>query len=159
MKMTSKLCAKASLLDRLIDFEPKLSQELLPFRTQSPQALRSSIRRDLEWLLNTRCPVSQDELAIRERSVIDYGIIDFGTIFTNNSEDYRRLAKIIEQTVTVYEPRLQEVRITVVSLPDSHRKLGAQVTIEALLVVDEMREPVSFSMVISGHEVKISHET
>jgi len=157
MKTITSLYAKASLLDRLIDFEPKLSQESPSFRTQSPQALQASIRRDLEWLLNTRCSISQDELASRERSVIDYGIIDFGTIFTKNSEDYRRLAKILEQTITAYEPRLQELRVSVVSLPDSYRKLGAKVTIEAMLVIDGMREPVSFPMVISGHEVKISN--
>lgn len=158
MKTITKLYAKASLLDRLIDFEPKLSQESPPFRTLSAQAMRAVIRRDLEWLLNTRCSVSQDELALRQRSVIDYGIIDLSTISAKNIDDYRRLAQMMEETIRLYEPRLQDLRVTVVSLSNVHRKLGAEVIIEGLLVVDAMREPVSFPMTIRGNEVKFSHD-
>jgi len=43
-----------SVLERLIDREPKEQSEMAPTRAQSVRALKSSLRRDLEWLLNTR---------------------------------------------------------------------------------------------------------
>ncbi len=43
-----------SVLDRLIDHEPDISGEAIPTRTQSVRQLKDGLRRDLEWLLNTR---------------------------------------------------------------------------------------------------------
>ena len=43
-----------SVLERLIDREPERSSEAAPTRAQSVRLLRASVRRDLEWLLNTR---------------------------------------------------------------------------------------------------------
>lgn len=150
---------RASLLDRLIDLEPKFPQEAQPLRAQTPRALRASVRRDLEWLLNTRCPVPEAELAQRQRSVIDYGVRDFGTFFTNNSEDYQRIAQMIEQAIASYEPRLTDCRVHVTPLRGNHRKL--QVRLDAVLVLDHKNEPVSFPIIIDtnlGGEVKILND-
>ncbi|MEK8019373.1 MAG: type VI secretion system baseplate subunit TssE [Candidatus Parabeggiatoa sp.] len=148
--------ARASLLDRLVDLEPQFPQEAHPLRAQTPRALRASVRRDLEWLFNTRCPLPEAELAQRQRSVIDYGVMDFGTFFTHNQEDFRRLAQHIEQTIGIYEPRLKESRVTVTLLRGSHRAL--QVILDAQLIIDDINEPVSFPIIIDtkrGGEVKI----
>ena len=43
-----------SVLDRLIDDDPRTSIEAPLTRAQSVRTLRDVVRRDLEWLLNTR---------------------------------------------------------------------------------------------------------
>ena len=42
------------VLDRLIDLEPGAQTENPPSRSQSERLLKRAVRRDLEWLLNTR---------------------------------------------------------------------------------------------------------
>ncbi len=42
------------VLDRLIDLEPGNQTENPPSRSQSERLLKRAVRRDLEWLLNTR---------------------------------------------------------------------------------------------------------
>jgi len=154
LRTKTEIYARASLLDRLIDFEPKSQQESRPLRTQTLKALNASVRRDLEWLFNTRCPLPEAELAQRQRSVIDYGVIDFGSFFTHNHEDFRRLAQIMEQTIDIYEPRLKESHVTVTLLRGSHREL--QVRLDARLVIDDVNQPVSFPIIIDTKgDVKI----
>ena len=43
-----------SVLDRLIDNDPKNNSEVPLTRPQSLRELRAGLKRDLEWLLNTR---------------------------------------------------------------------------------------------------------
>ena len=43
-----------SVLDRLIDLEPKAAVEAPLTRSQSVRLLKAAVHRDLEWLLNTR---------------------------------------------------------------------------------------------------------
>src|ERR1700760_3085548 len=49
---------RVPLFDRLIDEERHISHEPTPFRTLDRQGVRDSLRRELERLLATRCPVS-----------------------------------------------------------------------------------------------------
>lgn len=140
--------ARASLLDRLIDLEPDIQQEQGTLRALPIQEWRQAFFRDLEWLLNTYCPIGYSELTQRQRSVIDYGIVDFSTFFANNSEDYFRLAKLLEETINIYEPRLKEVRITVLGDPQhqshSELKVGLDARVDATLLIDQLEEPISF---------------
>lgn len=43
-----------SIVDRLLDFEPTNPNEAPKSRSQGMRELKQSVRRDLEWLLNTR---------------------------------------------------------------------------------------------------------
>ena len=43
-----------SILDRLLDYEPEVSQEAFGSRSRNLRQLKQAVRRDLEWLLNTR---------------------------------------------------------------------------------------------------------
>ena len=47
------------LLDRLVDEDPKEAADPPVTRTQSVRMLKNSLRRDLEWLLNTRRHVDE----------------------------------------------------------------------------------------------------
>ncbi len=138
--------ARASLLDRLVDENPKSLREPRPYRAQNPQQMRESLRRDLEWLLNTRCPRPERELVWTDRGTLDYGVPDFGTFFTANPEDWRRIAEIVEKTVRAYESRLQRVRVK--TLPSKDTK-EVSIVLTGVLKMDGMEEPVSFPVRIS----------
>lgn len=104
-----------SLLDRLIDRHPNIRSEAARARAQSYRELKEAVRRDLEWLLNTRrtpnaAPASAPELA---RSVYNYGLPDFTNAALNVADDRRRIARIMEMTIGNYEPRLINIHVTV----------------------------------------------
>ena len=59
-----------SVLERLIDRDPGAQSEPAPTRAQTVRLLRASVRRDLEWLLNTRrTPAAADEAIPRNGQV------------------------------------------------------------------------------------------
>lgn len=140
------LMARASLIDRLVDYEPAINKEVRPLRTLSKEALKASVRRDLGWLLNTRTSISAREYDERELTVIEYGIPDFGSYSPANEEDQFFLAKRIGRAIAAFEPRLQNVKVTVKPAMENERTL--RIIIDAVLVSDVLREPVSFRTVL-----------
>jgi type VI secretion system protein ImpF len=94
---------------------------------------RASVRRDLEWLLNTRKTAEPlpDGLKEVERSVYCYGLPDFSqlNLHPGRSEgDQSRLAGIIARVIELFEPRILDVRVTVDSRPASVQNVRFQVS-------------------------------
>ena len=57
-----------SVFDRLLDFEPQLTSEAPKSRAKSLRELKQSVRRDIEWLLNTRrTPMEVDANLLAEK--------------------------------------------------------------------------------------------
>ena len=137
--------ARASLIDRLIDLDPKSYGEALPLRTFSMQELKESVRRDLGWLLNTRTSLPGDLIDKRDLTVIDYGIPDFGSYSPENPDDRGLLARRITRSISAFEPRLQKVKVTVE--PEMENEKTLRIIIDAELIVESVREPVSFHTV------------
>lgn len=141
--------ARASLLDRLIDLEPEVQQETQPLRALPLREWRQAFFRDLEWLLNTYCPLTEVKLADRQAlTVLEYGLIDFATFFTHNPSDYDKLVKAIEKTLATYEPRLKDVKIVIMPPQEGHvhneLQVGLDARLDATLLMDKMEEPISF---------------
>jgi type VI secretion system protein ImpF len=94
---------------------------------------RASVRRDLEWLLNTRRiaePVPEGLKEV-ERSVYCYGLPDFSqlNLHPGRSEgDQARLAAIIARVIELFEPRILDVRVTVDSRAGSPHNVRFQVS-------------------------------
>jgi len=135
--------ARASLVDRLIDRDPRSSREARPLRILDRRALKESVRRDLGWLLNTRSPVPAAQLETQERTVINYGLPDFSAMSAQNLDDHYRLAVNIARTLDAFEPRLKHVRVTVDEFREDEKSL--RVRIDAVLAVGSISEPVSFT--------------
>jgi len=78
--------------------------------------------------------------------------------YPQNPRDQRRLASILSQTISAFEPRLRQVRVTVERYLDVQQAL--YVIVDALLVIESITEPVSFPVVIyskrGGSEVHAS---
>jgi type VI secretion system protein ImpF len=135
-----------SVLDRLIDTEPANRQEVPLTRAQSVRALKAALRRDLEWLLNTRRCIQQPKGADGAsfeltESVYDFGVPDFTSLSLNSGKDRLRLTHMIEEAVALFEPRLQGVRIVQQS-SEKHRSL--RFIIEGMLQIEPSPELVSF---------------
>ena len=140
--------ARAPLFDRLVDLDPSSHEESRPLRVQSLSGLKESVRQEVGWLLNTRCPIPANFLQARERTVIDYGVPDVSLFFPRNPADQERLAAILSRAIAAFEPRLQQVRVTVEEITKNERALWVRV--DAGLVVESVIEPVSFQVLIQS---------
>jgi type VI secretion system protein ImpF len=137
-----------SVLDRLIDYEPEKSRESLMSRSKSLRHLKQCVRRDVEWLLNTRqaniyLPADLKEV---NNSIAGYGLPDFSSSTIKNPADLNRLRRAIETALSVFEPRLEGVRLTISPVQQGERILHFR--IDARLIVEPAPEPVSFDSVM-----------
>lgn len=132
-----------SVLDRLIDFEPQATSEPLASRSKSLRQLKQSLKRDLEWLLNTRQTFSvPDELPDLAGSLLAFGLPDFSTLSVRSTEDQANLIHALELTLKRFEPRLEDVVVSLAAASPLERALRFR--IEARLKVDPVPEPVTF---------------
>lgn len=144
---------RTPLFDRLVDRDPRLRREVRAMRTLDRRGLRESVRRELERLFNTRCPIPAHRLAGRPRTVLDYGIPDLSGFSPRSYEDRERLADVLRRAVEAFEPRLAEVRVHLEPAPGDELALAGR--IEAVLVTDSIPEPVSFLTVLQLKEGEI----
>lgn len=118
-----------------------------PFRVHDREGLRRSIRESLVDLFETRLSVDRQELAARQRTVIDYGVPDFSHRSARNPEDLRRIASDMEEAARWFEPRLGETSIVVEADPDDISGLIARVS--GKMRIGRIVESVTFSMPVS----------
>jgi type VI secretion system protein ImpF len=138
-----------SVLDRLIDLEPDNRMENALSRSQSVRVLKNAVRRDLEWLLNTRriCDPPDEGLKELNKSAYIYGLPDLSSLTMAASGDRTKLVRQILATINLFEPRLANVRLVMVEVPDSAKK-DVHLRVEAMLRMDPVPEPITFDTVI-----------
>jgi type VI secretion system protein ImpF len=150
-----------SVLDRLIDEEPKSAVEGPMTRAESLRRLKSAVRRDLEWLLNARQPVQAppEGASELEKSVYCFGLPDICSMNLASGRNRSDLARIMEAVIAVLEPRLLAAKV---SLAPSNAGPLPQLrfAIEGLLAIDPMPEHVSFDTVldVTGGEYHVRGE-
>jgi len=138
-----------SVLERLIDRDPNGAVDATPTRAQSVRQLKAALRRDLEWLLNTRRtpePAGEEfeELA---PSLFNYGLPDVTTLSRNSVRDRARLVRMIEETLSTFEPRISRLKVTPVESSASAQHV-LRFQIEGLLQMDPAPEHISFDTVL-----------
>ncbi len=147
-----------SVLDRLIDRDPKRSVEAPLTRAQSLRELKAAVKRDLEWLLNTRRTIELAPDSAREtvRSVYHYGFADLSSKFVLSSRDHGDLAREMEATIAQFEPRLKRAKVRMEPVEGNYRSL--RFVIDGMLCMDPSPEPVRFDTVLElskgAYEVK-----
>jgi type VI secretion system protein ImpF len=144
-----EFAATVSVLDRLIDTDPGTTTEPPMTRSQSVHALKSAVRRDLEWLLNSRRIAVEPPEGLKElnRSLYMYGLPDLASFSLASPQDRTRLLRLLQSTVRLFEPRLANVRIIPGESGESTRHTLA-FRIEGLLLMDPAPEQVSFDTVL-----------
>jgi type VI secretion system protein ImpF len=138
-----------SLLDRLLDDHPEESREPAWRDVQVIRVLKASLCRDLQNLLNahrllTTIPEVYSEL---KTSLLNYGLPDLQSMEVREDHDLGLLCRLIEESIQAFEPRLQGVRVRPVIDAEGKKPIDRRVRfeIEAVLVVEPLREPVLFS--------------
>ena len=149
MAAKSERSAKLSVLDRLIDQDPSRNSEAPMSPAQSLRELKTSLRRDMEWLLNTRqladeLPAGSNQL---QRSLHVYGLPDTCSMSLSSSQDYHRLARTMETAIATFEPRLRSIRVK----PSATSEAGSRTMrfqIEAVLRLEPVPEQITFDTVL-----------
>ena len=136
--------AQASLLDRLIDEDPDNSRESVQYRLLNVRQVKASVVRDLENLLNSRRDITvlPAEFHELENSVVTYGLKDFTGENTDSQKVRQTIRKDVERTIARFEPRLKNVKVDLETGDKKERNLSFRIS--AMLVVDPIREPVTF---------------
>ena len=138
-----------SLLDRLLDDRPEEIRESAWREVQVVRVLKASLCRDLQNLLNAHrlLAVIPEACAELKTSLLNYGLPDLQSMEVREDHDLGLLCRLIEESIQVFEPRLQGVRVRPVTDGDGKQSIDRHVRfeIEAVLVVQPLREPVVFS--------------
>ncbi len=138
-----------SVLERLIDRQADSPTDPARSYAQSVRQLKTSLRRDLEWLLNTRRnPQAADRsLPQLSRSVFNYGLPDITSLSHESVNDRQRLLQMVEQTIATFEPRLTRVKVTPLD-PGRGGPHVLRFQIEGMLMMDPEPEHISFDTVL-----------
>lgn len=141
-----------SVLDRVLTVE-----DWPTTRAQSVRFFKDALRRDLEWLLNTRQP-PMPQLAsypAAKASVINYGLPDITSLGLMSASDHRTLRAAIEVCLRNFEPRLTDVHVTLQESETADRRLRFH--IEGNMKLDPAPEEISFDTVLelSSGEYKV----
>jgi type VI secretion system protein ImpF len=142
--------AQLSILDRLLDDTPRQKEEPPITVAQAMRRLRESVRRDLEWLLNTRCLFDDlaDEFEEVRASVYTYGLPDFTSYGFGAKQTALRARRALEQALETFEPRLMNVTVTPIAIDKEEEKRILRFLISGLLRVDPAPEIVSYETVL-----------
>jgi type VI secretion system protein ImpF len=126
-------------------------------RSQSLRYYKEALKRDLEWLLNTRQPPIPElvEYPLAKASVINFGLPDITSLGLSSASDHGRLRKAIEVCLRNFEPRLMDVRVTLEGSDMTDRRLRFH--IEGNMKLDPAPEEISFDTVLelSSGEYKV----
>lgn len=109
--------------------------------------LAASVARDLDWLLNTKRWLADDlaDLPEANRSILCYGLPDLSTFSWRNPGDASAIARLLEETIRRFEPRLRERSIKVTPLDGNDADdFRLRFRIDAVLEVEPVQVPVSF---------------
>lgn len=132
-----------SLLDRL-----STNEDWPTTRAASLRMYREALKRDMEWLLNTRRPPLDgiERFTLASRSVIHYGLIDTSALSLSSSNDTRRLQEAIRNCIVAYEPRLLDVKVVLEQ--DAAQRRQLRFHIEAQIDLDPAPEEISFDTIL-----------
>jgi type VI secretion system protein ImpF len=149
MARVDALSITPSLLDRLLDDTPSVSQEPAGNRFQNISQLKGSVARDLEAMLNTRQETLEElppEFTELNQALLAYGLPDFTSLNLRDRRDRNRILRVLERAISAFEPRLKNVRVVLENPRENDRALRFRV--EAVLQVKPAAEPVSFDAVL-----------
>jgi len=139
------------LLDRLYDEAPERAQDQPRGAADAMEALRRSVRRDLEMLLNAKRPwrLPPEALTELEVSPLSFGIPDCAGARFADKRERERLRQEIEQTLRRFEPRFAHVAVRLLD-PANPLEPTLRLHIDALLHADPAPEPVAFDTVVDS---------
>ncbi|WP_444920781.1 type VI secretion system baseplate subunit TssE [Microbulbifer sp. CnH-101-G] len=137
----------APVLDRLLESSSKVNMHQ---SHQILRQLREGVRRDLEYLFNTRyrCISPPDALRHLEESNINYGLPDLSTVNLSSLESRKQFCRDIEKTILHFEPRIRSVKVTTQDKVDVEDP-SIRFRVEAVLHVNPASEVIVFDSALN----------
>jgi type VI secretion system protein ImpF len=138
-----------SLLDRLIDYDPKSGGDPPMSLGESVRRFKDALRRDLEWLLNSRrSPIDVPEAyAEVQNSVLWYGLPDISSMQRDSRAARDRLRRKVQEAIAAFEPRIADPRVTILE-GDDDPKQQLRFLIEGMMRADPAPEQIAFDTVL-----------
>lgn len=130
-------------------FERLLADSEQNERGISLQKLRESVASDLEDLLNSRMSLLDGvihDFPLVKQSVMQFGIIDFVGLSTANPTDRDKICQSIQQSIIAHEPRLKQIKVTMLS--DGHNMGALSLSVQAYLNIQPLFEPVILDVLL-----------
>jgi type VI secretion system protein ImpF len=114
------------------------------------ERLKDEVRRDLEWLLNTRrSPIAiSPGMTGLKKSLVTYGLPDLCGITATDSSERDRLVKLLESVIRDFEPRLADVQVSFNPLDQDKTRSSLHYRINGMLRIDPAPEAVVFNTVL-----------
>jgi type VI secretion system protein ImpF len=132
-----------SLLDRLSDLDEWPNR-----RDASMRMYKESLKRDVEWLLNTRRPDIHDVdgYPLASASVINYGLPDINSFDGSGGREHNALLASLHKAIRTFEPRIRDPRVYLIRTDAMNRTLRFH--IEGQIAFETMVEDISFDTVL-----------
>lgn len=113
------------------------------YRLGTPEVLQASVRRQIEWILSTRRPITVND-ALREDAltVTEFGIPDWSSLSSRDGVARDQFALAVEMAIKAFEPRLAHVSVT--AEPVKGREQSLCLRISGMLRLTMGTEDVSF---------------
>lgn len=142
---------RPSVLDRLFDDNPELKSEPRLENHQLVKQMRTSIRRDLESLLNTRYYLIQpdSDLVEVDKSIFNYGLPDLATVNVMDITRRNQFIKHLENTLKTYEPRFKSVKVSFVENVDSVDRT-LRFRLDTVIYADPVPEVVIYDSILDS---------
>jgi len=104
-----------SVLDRLMDIQIQERDDWPRTTRESVEKFKRAVKRDLEWLLNTRQTLGPllNNYPATQKSVFNYGLPDMTMVSMGSVDDRKRLTSYLETTVMLFEPRIENLQISI----------------------------------------------
>jgi type VI secretion system protein ImpF len=118
--------------------------------SRETERIKDSVRRDLEWLLNSkRPPVAIPEgMTALDQSLMTYGLPDITSLAPGDTLELERFQRTLEAVIRNFEPRLSQVKVAFTPLDEDGHHASLHYRIDALLRLDPSPEPIVFDTVL-----------
>ena len=145
--MTQDKRLLAPLLDRLLVSADQVDMHR---PHQILRQLREAVRRDLEYLFNTRyrCVSHPVDHECLETSNINFGLPDLSTMNLTAAESRKRFCREIERTILDFEPRIRSVKVSTQDRVDVEDP-SIHFRVEAVLHVNPASEVIVFDSTLN----------
>ena len=139
----SEVLVTQSLVDRLTQ-----TDQWPETRAASISMYRESMKRDLEWLLNTRKPVMPaiEGYPATSASVLNFGLPDLHSFDGSAGREHNALTVALEKCIRNYEPRISQPRVFLTRTDLLSRSLRFH--IEGQITYENMEEEIKFDTVL-----------
>lgn len=154
MTINDNLRLQPPLLDRLLDTSGKTQPS-----HQVLRQLRESVRRDLEYLLNTRyrCVSPPDRQGHLRGAVVNFGIPDLSTINMTSGTSRNDFCRLLERSILAQDPRIRTVKVSSdqqINLQDPCVHFRVEAVLHThiapeLIVFDSTLNPVSQAVAVA----------